>query len=796
MTNIPPPAEELRVLDWELRQLEARRTQLLQRRAWLLGVLRAAGPAGPPPRPAGPPAPDATPPSVQNVLLALGGVLLTVAAIAFTVVSWGHLGIGGRSAVLGAVTLAALGTPAFLLRRSLRSTAEAVAGLGLALTVLDAYALRYLALLDVSAFGYAAATSAVLGAVWAGYGLLLRELRLPLPVAVVTAQLPLILWAGAAHADAYVMTAALLGTAAFDTALALWAGIRSVRVVATAGACVLGLWGAASAGWLSVQASGPGGAARAGVLLLFAAGIALAAARWAKGAEVVSGAAGACGLLVVAASGGVLRAALPGAWTVPAYLVCGMVLLAVVRTSLPWTLRRGFLAASAVVQGLAVLWALPVAAIDLLGPFGWGTRVWSGAPGDARDALLLELPLAHPLLAPPVLGAVAAALAVTTGPLGDSARRAARYAAPVLLWSAAVALPAALRLPYGAGVAAQLLSTAVLLGVAARATSAVPAMTASVLALVSSASVAFLSLATTAATVTTLGVLTALHLAACVRLARAGAPAPGTAALAACASVASATALVCASGAAWGLPPEYIGLLSLTVPALAAAAAARLGTHPLTPPVELMAAASGAVAVVLAAGDAPVLALVLAVCGVIASGTALRADRRAVGYAAGVLFVLASWVRLASWEVSTPEAYTLPATVPALLIGWLRRRRDPAASSWTAYGPGLAVTLLPSLAAAWSDVHWQRPLLLGTAALALTLAGAHYRLRAPLVLGGAVLTLDALHELTPYIVQVVDALPRWLPPALAGLLLLAVGATYEQRLRDARRFRNVLNRMH
>lgn len=141
MTNIPPPAEELRVLDWELRQLEARRTQLLQRRAWLLGVLRAAGPAGPPPRPAGPPAPDATPPSVQNVLLALGGVLLTVAAIAFTVVSWGHLGIGGRSAVLGAVTLAALGTPAFLLRRSLRSTAEAVAGLGLALTVLDAYAL-------------------------------------------------------------------------------------------------------------------------------------------------------------------------------------------------------------------------------------------------------------------------------------------------------------------------------------------------------------------------------------------------------------------------------------------------------------------------------------------------------------------------------------------------------------------------------------------------------------------------------------------------------------------------------
>ncbi|MET8686619.1 hypothetical protein ABZV77_20635 [Streptomyces sp. NPDC004732] len=796
MTNIPPPAEELRVLDWELRQLEARRTQLLQRRAWLLGVLRAAGPAGPSPRPAGPPAAEAAPPSAQNVLLALGGVLLTVAAIAFTVVSWGHLGIGGRSAVLGAVTLAALGTPAFLLRRSLRSTAEAVAGLGLALTVLDTYAVRHLSLPDVDVLGYAAGASAVLAALWAGYGLLLGKLRLPLPTAVATAQLPLVLWAGAAHAGDHTMTAVLLVTAAFDTALALWAGVRSVRVVATAGACVLGLWGAASAGWLSVQASEPGGAARAGVLLLFAAGIALAAAWWAKGAEVTSGAACAAGLLVVAASGGVLRTALPAAWTVPAYLVCGMALLAVVRTALSGALRRGVLAASAVVQGLAVLWALPVAALALLGPFGWATRVWSGAPSDARDALLLELPLAHPLLAPPVLAAVALVLVVVAGPLGDPARRAARYGAPVLLWSAAVALPAALRLPYAAGVSAQLVAVAVLLAVAARSASAAPAVTASVLALVSSASVTFLSLATTTATLTTLGVLTALHLGACVRLARGAAPAPGTAALAACASLAHATALVCASGAAWGLRPEHVGLLVLMVPALAAAAAARLGQHPLTPPVEIMAAVSGAVAVVLAAGDAPVLALVLGLGGVIASGTALRADRRAVGYAAGALFVLASWVRLASWEVSAPEAYTLPVTVPALLVGLLRRRRDPAVSSWTAYGPGLAVTLLPSLAAAWSDPYWQRPLLLGTATLALTLAGAHHRLSAPLALGGTVLALDALHELAPYIVQVVDALPRWLPPALAGLLLLAVGATYEQRLRDARRFRNALNRMH
>lgn len=129
------------------------------------------------------------------------------------------------------------------------------------------------------------------------------------------------------------------------------------------------------------------------------------------------------------------------------------------------------------------------------------------------------------------------------------------------------------------------------------------------------------------------------------------------------------------------------------------------------------------------------------------------------------------------------------------MIGVLRRRRDPAASSWTAYGAGLAVTLVPSLVTAWADPHWLRPLLLGAAALVITLAGARWRLQALLVLGGAALALDAVHELAPYVVQVAGALPRWVAPALAGVVLLAVGATYEKRLRDARRLRNALGRM-
>ncbi len=183
-------------------------------------------------------------------------------------------------------------------------------------------------------------------------------------------------------------------------------------------------------------------------------------------------------------------------------------------------------------------------------------------------------------------------------------------------------------------------------------------------------------------------------------------------------------------------------------------------------PVETGGVLAGVLAIGLAAWNAPMLALVLSLCAVIAAGTAVREERRQVaGAVAGVLFVLAMWVRLAAWDVSTPEAYTLPVTVLALLIGVLRRRHDATASSWVAYGPGLSALLLPSLVTTWADAHWTRPLLLDLAALLVTLVGARLRLQAPLALGGAVLVADALHELAPFVVQVAGALPRWVPPA-------------------------------
>jgi hypothetical protein len=779
MTHIPPPAEELRLIDAELRQLDARRAWLLGRRAWLVTTLQQ-----PQPQPVRPPRtaarPEATAPRVQNVLLLLGGILLTIAAIAFTLVSWGHLGIAGRALVLGTLTVAVLAAPVLLLKRGLRSTAESVAGLGLALTVLDAYALHEAALPGTDGTGYAAVASAVLAGLWAAYGRGLDLLRLPLPAALVTGQLPLPFWAFAAGADPYTVGAALLVTSGLDTVVALRVTARSVRVTAAVGACGLGGWGVLAAGWLSWTAAGPSAAARAAALLVLAAAIALGAALRLPAPALARAAALVGGLLLVAAGGGPLRTALPDGWAVPAHLICGIALLAAVRAPLPEPVRRGLAGASGSVQALALLWTVPLVLVTLLGPLGWAQRPWSGEPSDARAAVTVHTPWPpYPAQALLVLVAVAGVLALTVR--NETWRPRALTGACGLVWAAGVAIPATFELPY--------VATLLVLGVMTAAAAFLPtAWTATNLALATSLNLAFLSLATQSATLTVLAGLTALFVTVSAR--------PRLTPVTAPAALGYATALACATGAAADWQPAHTALLVLVVPVAAALLAARFGESPATVPVEVTGAVAGLLAVGLAVTDPPMLALVLSLCGVITAATAVRADRRPAGYAAGVLFLLATWVRLAAWDVTTPEAYTLPVTVPALIVGAWRRHREPQTSSWTAYGPGLAATLLPSLAAAWDDPEWTRPLLLGVAALLITLLGARHRLQALLALGASVLVLDALHELAPYIVQVAGLLPRWVPPALAGLLLLTLGATYEQRMRDARRVREVLGRMN
>lgn len=870
MEHVPPPAEELARLDRELAELDARRAQLLTRRAWLLAALRPPAPtaapgwnpsawggppAGRPGAPAQPwgyvPKQPSAPRSAQNVLLTLGGLLLTVAAVAFTLVSWGSMGIGGRSAVLAAVTLGALIAPAVLLRRGLAATAEALAALALVLTLLDVYAVHAVAAPDTDGLGFTAVASAVLAVLWTAYGLALGKLRLPLPAAVVLAQWPLLFWAWAAGAPALVVGWALLATAALDGVIALRGRGPGVRVTACVGGSVMGFSALMVGLALSTTAAGPLGAVAPGALLLAAAAAALAGAwRAPKGFARTGGVV--AGLAAVAAVGGVPAAALSDGWRVLAYLLCGLALAGVVRAGLPRDAARGVLAASGVVVAGALVWALPSLAAVLLGPVTLLSDVWAGSPEGFRSALGSTLPWSESAAAPVVLALVAGLLgsayrwwpsvvriaaplgareetpkpdAVSTAadapgaawtappgtgapwytaggagarrrPSGAALRKAAGAGALALGWGALLLAGALLDVPYAVAVAGEtalvggLLAAAVRGAGGGRGASALP-VTALVAAVSGAVSVGLLSLASEGAAYAVFGALAVLFAGAAVRV---GAEVPR--AVFAVASVVWSTVLTGFAGRSLDLDPHEAAPLVLLVPALTVLLGARLRRNPVALPVELTGALGALVAVGLAASDAPFLALVMALCGVLAAGAAVRPERRPVaGCLAVALFVLATWVRLAASGVSFPEAYTLPVTVPALVVGVARRRRDPEASSWTAYGPGLAATLLPSLAVAWTDTDWLRPLLLGVAALVITLLGARHRLQALLVLGGVVLALDGLHELAPYVAQVAGALPRWLPPALAGLLLLVVGATYEQRLRDARRLKDALGRM-
>ncbi|GAA3631903.1 hypothetical protein GCM10023079_23320 [Streptomyces chitinivorans] len=815
----------MREIDAELWRLEARRTELLSRRGQLLSGLRASGSgcggrADTAPRvpPTGPPAPSTAPPTARNVLLALGGALLAVAVTAFTLVSWGRLGIGGRSAVLGALTLPALGVPAPLLRRGLVATAEAVASLGLVLLLLDAYALHRVALPGVGGAGYAAAVAAVTAALWAGYGAALPRLRGPLPAALCLAQLPLPLWALSADGGPYALSWALLATAAGDAAVALWCsgrGRRAVSVTALAAGCALGAPGLLTSAVLALTAAGWADSAHAAALLAAAAAVLLYAARRlartaartdaVAPATVVPGAvasAAVAGLAVLVAGGAALWRA--GALPEPGWPVLGFLLCALALGAVPVgerSVAAGLRLASAAVCAGAALWALPAVARLVLGPLGWVFRAWDGAPRGARAAVAPGLEWPYGMALPVVLGALAVASAAVGRGLGPGARVPREWrvracgGALVAAGAAAAVLPVVLDLPYRVAVVLLVALVVVLLAVSVGpplpGAAGASSVTALVAAVVAAVAVSGWSLAETAMTVAVLGALAAAFAGAAVTARATAAVGP----VAAVAAVLWSCAFAAAVPLALDVPPHRAAFAVLGVAVATVPLAARLRGLPAGVPVECAGYAVAAAAVALTAAEPAALSLALALCGVAAGGVALRAERRPVAaYAGGALLVSAWWVRLGSWEVTSPEAYTLPVTVAALAVGHLHRIR-PEVSSWAAYGPGLATTLVPSLVAVWVDAHWPRPLLLGAAALALTVLGARSRLKAPLLMGGGTAALVALHELAPRVVQVAGLLPRWVPPAAAGVLLLLVGATYERRLREARRLRHAVGRM-
>jgi hypothetical protein len=213
--------------------------------------------------------------------------------------------------------------------------------------------------------------------------------------------------------------------------------------------------------------------------------------------------------------------------------------------------------------------------------------------------------------------------------------------------------------------------------------------------------------------------------------------------------------------------------------------------------VQAAAHAGAVVALLLTVGSARHAAAICTLWGVALGVRALRpGERTAVRHVLVVAAATAElggwWLLIAAERVSTLEAYTVPAAAVALLAGRLALRSRPGLSSWVAYGPALAAALLPTTASVLvAEGEPVRRLALGVGALVVVLAGTYARLRAPVMIGGGVLAVVALHEL----ILVWDLLPRWIPLAAAGLLLVGLAMTLERRRRDLARMRAALHRM-
>nr|WP_218907838.1 hypothetical protein [Micromonospora jinlongensis] len=432
---------------------------------------------------------------------------------------------------------------------------------------------------------------------------------------------------------------------------------------------------------------------------------------------------------------------------------------------------------------VAVLAALPRVLTALVSPYGGPGRVWSGVPGVVAEPAALPVGLALVVLAvaavlagrrvrPPVLPAlpfVAAALPVLLVAVGAPWPV---LPAAVLLAGSAALLLAALTAPRPA-----LAPIAVPLGV-----------------VLAASGVAGL-LATRAGSLAAEGVLLVVAVVVAV-----GGRTIEVRVAGCLAAVGAASALAVTASLVGGLPLRAAAYPLLAVAALVLAVAA--ATTPARGLVgRVLDAAAQAVALVAAVLTVEAARHLATACVLWGAAVALRLLRRGepagrrwafAGIAAGSE-LLGAWVLLAAGGVTVLEAYTLPAAALAVGAGLLALRTRPGLTSWPALGPGLVAALLPTLVSVLTgpDPQPVRRLLLGAAALGAVLAGATRRWQAPVLLGGGVLTLLALHELA----RGWDLLPRWIYLGVGGLALVGLAATYERRRRDLARLRAMVARL-
>ena len=709
--------------------------------------------------------------SVPQILLSLGALCLLVAAVTFLAVAWSWLGVGGRTVVLVALTVGALGVSAVMQRRDLRMAAEALSVIGLGLLALDVVGARHASWLGeiddarlTLLTGSVVATGALVMLVVAGA----RPLHAPAliaPLGVLVATIGS--QAHATHPVALVIALAVL--------LALGRVGNLLPSTTLASASI----GTGATIWLFLLVEAVD---RAGDPVTFAHYVGDGAGWPFLAATLVAAAVGpVTGVRRGVAHAGYAAAGLVGSYTV---------VLPVLDNAPTGTV--------ALLLGVSALWIVVVAA----------------GPRSLRALALL--PLGGVLIVPAVYAArlaAEAARAVLT--VGDPFTRPfdVRVAHSVIEVSPLLLLPSALTLALAGCAVAGLveplrrstwgIAPIVAAGIGGLAT--LPLYDVPLAVVVGTVLVAavagFLAaerLTGSAADLTRIVVLALVGTAALLALpsdrmtaavllvgcAMAGYLVPRTDSTGALAAFVFPVAF---AGLVWsGLNVAGIAADLRAVPVLVVLG----GLSIWRPRLELEASSAivgtlaSAAAIALARDTSVALAVYLTLAGVLVTATSIvNPGRRGLAWPGGLLLAAATWVRLLDLGVHVPEAYTLPSALALVCVGVWRLHRDDRSATLTVLAPGLALATVPSLVAMLDDPYSLRALLLGAACLGLTVAGTVLRLTAPLVVGATVGTLLVLRELAPYAAQV----PTWLSIGVAGAVLLVVGITWESRMSDVRR---------
>lgn len=187
----------------------------------------------------------------------------------------------------------------------------------------------------------------------------------------------------------------------------------------------------------------------------------------------------------------------------------------------------------------------------------------------------------------------------------------------------------------------------------------------------------------------------------------------------------------------------------------------------------------------LAAG---IVAIIAAAACVAACALAVRLYRSDILWACLGLGGVSLWtatLAVVSDVAATDVWVVQPLCLAAIAIGAIALRSKASVRSWPALGIQVIISLAVAITAENSLPTWWRIGLATALIVAAILAGALLRLQAPLLIGivAAVLHLIVMWRmLLPPI-----AIPWWAWLAAAGILLVFVAATYEARLRDARK---------